>query len=203
MRQNYKLKDVVFGAVVFKNTEFEDQGKSFFMKVANWLTSKIQFLNKLLKNETVRHETDHTEFLTKVNGIVETHSSVNGTGFRTQHLKNWAELEGNPQVIILHPAKHFSEHEKRTILQEISFLRGVPYALKIAVEAGITEKEFEDVNEMSILRSRGIFCSESTKKLSRFGSWAGVWPDELLDFLLEKGYSVEYKGKIKNIFCHF
>lgn len=200
MKQNYKLKDVVFGAVVFKNTEFDDKGKSFFMKVANWVTSKIQSIKKKKKNKSILHETDHTEILTVNQGIVETHSSVSGTGFRTQLLLNWAEREGNPEVLILHPPKPFSEHEKRSILQEISFLRGVPYALKIAVEAGITEKEFEDVNELALLRIRGIFCSESTKKLSRFGNWAGVWPDELLDFLLQRGYTVEYKGEIKNIF---
>lgn len=184
-----------FGCVMFKNTEWDDKGKSFFMKIANESTTGWQNLQRYFQGLPPIKGKDHTELLTiDEYNVVECHSSVSGSGVRTQSFDNWRKNEGYPKVLILQRPTEFNQVEKLLCLNLIKYLRGCPYGLAEAIDAGIFNNDLESV-DIDKIHERGIFCSESSALFSLLEEWAGLWPAELYDVLISLGYHLIFDGE--------
>lgn len=193
------IYDIENGDVLFKNTDMDDNRKSFFMRIINQITTGI---SNLRRKKTGKHKIigrDHTEFLLWDGTILETHSSVSGVGVRSMSFRKWIKREGSPKIEILRRPERMSVNQIVDVQREIKNDRGIPYALIPAIKEGFTSEVVEDILTQEELMDRGIFCSESTKKYSGYEPYTGMWPDELYDFLREKGYQPVYYGESSDL----
>jgi hypothetical protein len=197
MKKVYNLYDIQDGDVLFKNTEMDDKGKNFFMRIVNEITTGWQNFKRWLKGMPPMSGRDHTEFLLWNGNVLETHSSVSGVGLRTMNFVRWMEREGYPKIEILRPPKRMSQDDIEITRRQIINDRGIPYALKPAIKEGLS---MEVNSESNIdLMKRGLFCSESTKRWAGYRPFTGQWPDELYIFFQGKNYLRVYKGESKDL----
>ena len=182
-----RYSEINTGDTLYKNTEFNDKGKPFLMRVVNWATSKIQGVK----------DKDHVEFFHWDNGILSVTSSVFGPGVRTQSFEHWKRNEGFPKIEILRRSHPFSAAEIKSISISISNDRGLPYGLIKALKAKISHDDENTVSDN--LQEDGIFCSEQCSKLSGYNDWKGDWPLELYDKQISSGYSILFNGECSEI----
>lgn len=195
MKWTETIYDIEDGDILFKNTDIDDKGKGFFMRIANEITTGWTNIRRRLKGQPIIKGRDHTEFLLWNGTVLETHSSVSGTGVRSQNFLKWMEREGYPKVEILRRPKMMTSEQSAYAQHQILIDRGIPYALipalKEGFSSGVTDKHLNTKD----LMERGIFCSESTKKYAGYKPYTGMWPDELYDFLKTENYISVYYGE--------
>jgi len=189
------IYDIQNGDVLFKNTELDDKGKSFIMRVVNNLTTSISNFRRKRKGLPTIKGRDHTEFLLWNGTVLETHSSVSGTGVRSQNFLKWMEREGYPKIEVLRRPDIMTPDQIAYAQHQILIDRGIPYALVPALKEGFSKDVEEYGLSTNDLMKRGIFCSESTKKYCGYQPYTGMWPDELYDFLKNEGYISVYYGE--------
>lgn len=181
------LDNIQDGDILFKNTEMSDKKKKFLMRVANWVTSKIQGID----------DKDHVEVFHWTYNVLSVSSSVFGGGVRTQTFENWRINEGSPKIEILRAPKPMNNKSRFALSRSIAQDRGLPYGLIKAIKARLVsddEKRFS-----KDLREDGVFCSEIVSKWVNNDDYLGDWPDDLYKKQIDKGYTVLYKGESKEI----
>ena len=187
------------GDILFKNTDIDDKGKSFFMRIVNEVTTGMSNARRRIKGLPKIKGRDHTEFLLWNGTILEAHSSVGGSGVRSMNFLKWMEREGYPKIEILRRPERMTPEQILVAHHEIIIDRGIPYALIPVIKEGFSS----EVNEVSLntndLMNRGLFCSESSKKYAGYKPFTGMWPDELYDFLKNEGYESVYYGESSDL----
>jgi hypothetical protein len=182
------LKDIPNGAVLFKSTDMKDKDKPLSMRIINAFTDLFQ---SIAKKKLIRGD-DHSEFLCRNLGILETHSSVYPQGVRTQNFEYWIEREGFPFIEILAPPVVMSFSEIRKFKKKITSMRGLEYNLDRAMKS-LIGKEFELGIE------NGVFCSESTLIFANIEDWEGTWPYDAKQRFLDLKYTSIFKGESKTL----
>lgn len=183
-----KWRDIENGDCLFKDTDMNDKGKGFFMKMINGITSLWQSID----DKKLKDGDDHSEFLCWNGRVLETHSSVFGAGVRSQNFLRWCEREGWPNVVIIRPPSSMSKTDVVEILRTISLYRGLPYNLERAIKSRLGKKYTPGIEE-------GLFCSESTLLFAGFKDWMGKWPREAREFMLDYGYFTIFEGETKDL----
>ncbi len=189
--------DLQNGDIIFKNTEMNDRGKNFFMRIINELTTGVQNIQRKIKGLPSIKGRDHTEFFLWNGTIPETHSSVSGSGVRSQNFLKWMQREGYPAIEILRRPEAMTVEEVAMVSRQICIDRGIPYGTIPAIKEGLSLDHHEPVD--LDLMVRGIFCSESTKRYAGFKPFTGMWPAELYDFLVINGYFLVFKGSTRDL----
>lgn len=183
-----KWTEIESGDCVFKDTDMNDKGKKFYMRIINGITSLWQSLD----DKKLQDGDDHSEFLCWNKGVLETHSSVFGTGVRSQNFLRWCEREGWPRVTIIRRPYDMTDEEIEKTLRTISMHRGLPYNLKRAIRSRRKKIISHKIND-------GLFCSESTLLWSGFHGWTGKWPREAREIMLDSGYFTIFEGETKDL----
>jgi len=165
-----------------------DKGKPLFMRIVNEITSIFQSI----EDRKLQDGDDHSEFLCWNGSILETHSSVYGSGVRSMNFVRWCEREGLPNVVILRPSTGLDSTEVEMIHQMMAELRGIEYNLKRAINSRLG-KDTDDSIEA------GLFCSEITLLLAGFQNWLKKWPREAREMMIEDGYFVIFEGEAKDL----
>lgn len=199
MKRMKTLYDAQDGDIVWKNTQMSDTGKNFFMRVVNEVTTGWQNLQRKIKGQPKVDGQDHTELLMWYGTILETHSSVSGSGPRSQSFVKWIQNEGDPEIVILRRPKPFTQDEKNQSMRQIAIDRGLPYALAAAIKEGFTLDVSTEKPHESELMERGIFCMESSLRWSLWKNWWGMWPAEGYDAAIDRGYYLVFKGKASEL----
>ena len=193
------IYDIQNGDVLFKNTEMNDKGKNFFMRIINEITTGWTNIRRKIKGQAIIEGRDHTEFLLWNGTVLETHSSVSGVGVRSMNFLKWMEREGYPLIEILRKPKPMTPEQVGYAYHQILIDRGIPYATIPALKEGLTKDHKNLELNTRDLMERGIFCSESTKKYSGYKPYTGMWPDELYDFLKKENYTSVYYGECSEL----
>ena len=188
--ESLKMNEIESGYILFKDTEFNDKGKSFFMKIANWITKKVQGTK----------DKDHTETFIRIYGTLCVASSVGGVGTRIQTFENWMRLEGYPKIEILSPPVSMSKHREKKLLSRILNDLGAGYALLGAVSSKDKHREDGKNKKPRDIFETGIFCSETSGKWTDvIPDWEGDWPRVLYTKLLGLNYYTVFKSESNNI----
>lgn len=191
--------DIENGDILFKNTEMSDRGKSWFMRLINELTTFLQNIQRWIKREPLIKGRDHTEFLLWDGCVLETHSSVEGSGVRTQNFMKWMEREAYPQIEILRRPQRMDLEEIVLTHNIIKIDRGIPYATSKAIKEAFTLDQDSHNLSTRDLMERGIYCSESSKKYAGYKPYTGILPGELYDFLQNEGYILVFRGSCQDL----
>lgn len=193
--------DIKTGDRLFKDTDFGDKGKSFFMKTVNWFTSILQGFRKETRGNFT-DGADHTETFIWVNDRLQVASATNREGVRMKPFERWCNQEGNPRIVIIRKAVPYSEFDEQAILYKIEEDMGLPYALKSGTKALLSNKEEVTITEtLKILEERGLICSETTAKWdSEKIHWPDMLPKELQQHYLDNGRYEIFDGKCLTLF---
>lgn len=191
------------GDRLFKDSDFGDKDKSFFMRIANWLTSMFQGFRKETRGNFT-DGADHTETFVWIFDRLYVASSTLKEGVRRKPFKRWCQQEGNPRIVIVRKAVPYSEFDYDDIIWKIEEDLGLPYALKSGAKALLTNKDEVTITEtLKVLEERGLICSETTAKWdikSEGIHWPDMLPKELHKYYLDNGRHEIFDGKCLNLF---
>ena len=195
--------DIKTGDRLFKDTDFNDKGKSLFMKCINWFTSMFQGFKKETRGNFT-DGADHTETFVWVNDILYVASATNKEGVRRKPFKRWCNQEGNPRIVIIRKTIPYTKLGENLIRYQIEEDMGLPYALKSGTKALLTDKDEVSIADvLKVLEERGLICSETTAKWeikSEGIHWPDMLPKELQKYYLENGRHIVFDGKCLNLF---
>lgn len=189
--------DIKTGDRLFKDTDFDNKGKNFFMKIVTWVISWFQNI----KSGDIEDGDDHSETFVWVDEELHVASSTNKEGVRHKPFHRWVTQEGNPRIVIVRRRIPYSNRELELIYTMIMQDMGLPYALLSGAESLFGDPDDEIAHVESIIEDRGLICSETTAKwdIDKY-DWPNMLPQELRELYLQNDASEIFDNKALNLF---
>jgi len=189
--------DIKTGDRLFKDTDFNDKGKNFFMKIVTWVISHAQNLRKENRGKKLGDGADHTETFIRINGELFVFSATKDKGVRPMPFHRWVVQEGNPKIEIIRRRIPYSTIEKKMITNMAFQDLGLPYALKAGSKALLGKDKKGNIDEVEAdIESRGMICSETTARwdIDKY-DWPEMLPKRLKELYLQNDASVAFFGR--------
>ena len=189
--------EIKTGDRLFKDTDFDNKGKNFFMKIVTWCISWWQNLRSGDREDG----DDHSETFIWLDNILHVASSTNKTGVRHMRFSRWAIQEGNPRIVIIRRRIPYTKDEEEQIIEMVFDDCGLPYALWDGAKAFFGKPKDSIKETLLELEDRGMICSETTAKWDiDFYFWPNMLPQRLRELYMENDASKIYNNKVLNLF---
>ncbi len=189
--------EIKTGDRLFKDSDFDNKGKSLFMKFVTWGISIVQNL----KSGDKEDGDDHSETFFWEDDILYVASATNKTGVRPIPFHRWAKQEGNPRVVLIRRRIPYTVKEQEAIIDMIKEDYGLPYALWPGAKALFGKPHTCIVDIKDELEERGMICSETTAKWDvDFYYWPNMLPQRLRELYMANDASEIFDGKVLNLF---
>jgi len=157
--------DIKTGDRLFKDTDFNDKGKVWYMKIVTWGISFFQNLRKENRGKNLGDGDDHTETFLWLNGRLFVASATNDKGVRPVPFRRWIIQEGNPKIEIIRRRIPYTPEEQDIIIDMALDDFGLPYALVPGAIALFGKDKKGNIDEVEAdLEIRGMICSETTAR---------------------------------------